>query len=123
MRLVRSVSPQSGDEIDVALCFSGQIWPLKLCLATPFSRKIIVFYFLFLRPVEYVLIAMSQKMVFIGYDEETITGVGCDAPLLTHMSPEINSTSEYESPETFQTLSFGTSVGQMSAARFAENKR
>ena len=34
------------------------------------------FIFFLLNPLEYVLIAVSQNLVFIGFDKGTITGVG-----------------------------------------------
>ena len=43
-----------------------------------------------------------------------------DAPSFTDFSPEIDRNYENESPGTFQTLSFGTDVSQISAVRFAE---
>ena len=59
-----------------------QVWPPNLCLATPYSAKTIAFPFFFLNSLEYVLPAISKNLLFIGYDQGTMTGVGWCA--LTH---------------------------------------
>ena len=91
-----------------------------MCLATPCSTKTIVFSFFSSLTHWNMFWQPSPKIWCSSVTIKELYPALGDAPSFTHFSPEIDRNYENESPETFQTFSFGTDVSQISAVRFAE---